>query len=211
MRSHTSCLTGAVLVVLALTTVSAAQDVQSGLTAMPGVRVALTQSGDSMSAPAASALRALLEARKLEAVAARDPEQPGRYVAALYIAGSQLLVVSSPYPVPIALDKRIAEANYMDVYLDLQSTASHAGQFFVMDLEANGLARVCDRDQPFDSTTRDGGTPVSYDGNWATQRLSEREYNLRFAEDDARYAHILGVLAATLSPDKPLGSRKGTE
>jgi hypothetical protein len=211
MRLHFRLAAGAALAVLAIAAASAAQDVQSGITTMPGVRVALTASGESMSAPAAAVLKALLDQRKLEALAARDPDQPGRYVAVLYIPGSQLLAVSSPYPVPIALDKRIADAGYMDVYLDLQSTASHAGQFFVMDLDANGLARVCERDQPFDSTTRDGGAPVSFDGNWSAQNLTERDYNLRFAQDDARYAHILQVLAASLSPNAPIGTRKGTE
>ena len=51
---------------------------------------------DSQSVSAAAALTALLDARKLEAIATRDPDQPGNFVAALYFSGSQLLVISSP-------------------------------------------------------------------------------------------------------------------
>ena len=157
---------------------------------------------DSPSAAAAAQLRALLEERKLEAIAVRDPEQPGQFVAALYIPGSQLLVISGPYPVPAILDKRIAEAKYMDVYLDLQSAVSHQGQFFVMDLEANGLQRICEKDQPFDSTSKDGANLVAFDGNWDAQQLTEEAYGTRYTEDEARYARMLKLLATVLTRSK---------
>jgi hypothetical protein len=164
----------------------------------------------SQSASAASALTALLDKHKLEAIAARDPAVPGRVVAALYFPGSQLLVVSGSYPVPALLDKLLSDAKYMDVYLDVYGAANHQGQFFVMDLLADGLQRVCDRDQPFDSTSRSGGKSVPFDGNWAGQQLSEVEYNARFGEDDATYASILGVLAGafTQSKSSPVAARK---
>ena len=113
---------------------------------------------DSQSASAAAALTALLDARKLDAIATRDPDQPGNFVAALYFSGSQLLVISSPYPQPALLDKRIAAGDYRDVYVDLNSALSHEGQFFVMDLLGDGLRRACERDQPFDSTARNGAS-----------------------------------------------------
>ena len=91
-------------------------------------------------------------ARPAEArtIAARDPEDPGRYIAALYVPGSQLLVVSAPYPAPAALDKKIGEGKYMDAYLDMQSVADHKGHFFVVDMNADGLTRVCGPEQAFD-------------------------------------------------------------
>ena len=52
---------------------------------------------ESQSAAAVGSLRALLAQQKLDAVAARDPDHPGQYVAAFYMPGSQLLVVSAPY------------------------------------------------------------------------------------------------------------------
>lgn len=213
MKSRTRIVAGvsAVVVFVAFGTIAAFAAAQDPQTAAPGAQAAPAAAPNSKSAASAAALTALLDQRKLDAVAARDPDQAGRFVAALYIAGSQLLVVSSPYPAPAALDKRIGDAKYMDVYQDLQSTARHDGQFFVMDLQADGLVRVCGRDQPFDSTTMDGAKPVSFDGNWAAQQMSEGDYNARFGEDDVRYARILDLLAGTLAPSKPSPvTRKGT-
>lgn len=166
---------------------------------------------DSQSASAAAALTALLDARKLDAIATRDPDQPGNFVAALYFSGSQLLVISSPYPQPALLDKRIAAGDYRDVYVDLNSALSHEGQFFVMDLLGDGLRRACERDQPFDSTARNGASQVEFDGNWERQKLTETAYDARFGQDDVRYAHLLAALAgAVRGPGTtPVALRKG--
>jgi len=152
----------------------------------------------SQSAAPAASVTALLERLKLDAIVARDPEVPGHYVAALYIQGSQLLVLSAPYAVPAALDKMIAEGKFMDAYQSIQGVASHKGHFFVIDMQGDGLKRACEPDQPFDSTTMDGGTPISFDGKWEPQKLTEREYNLQFGKDDARYARMLQLLAREL-------------
>jgi len=168
------------------------------LATMPVSSQGTTDERSQSAAPAVS-LIASLEQHKLEAIAARDPEEPGRYVAALYVPGSLLLVVSAPYPVPAAIDKRIAEGKYMDAYVDIQGQANRQGHFFVVDSLADGLARVCESDHPFDSTTLNGGTPVSYDGKWEAQKLTEEDYNARFSRDDARYARMLKVLMTALN------------
>ena len=149
---------------------------------------------DTQSGPAVATLTATLERLKLDAIVARDPEQPGQYVAALYIPGTQLLVVSAPYAAPALLDKKIAAGDYRDAYVDLQSVADHRGHFFVIDMQANGLVKVCGRDEPSDSTTFEGNVPMSYDGKWVEQKLTEEEYNVRFSKDDERYARMLKVL-----------------
>jgi hypothetical protein len=165
-----------------------------------GIAAPPASAQDSQSAAAAATLTALLDQHKLEAISARDPDQPGRFVAALYFPGAQLLVVSAPYPVPAVLDKRIAEAKHMDVYVDIHSAKTHEGQFFVVDPQADGIRRVCEQDQQFDSTSRNGGAHVSFDGKWQAQGLSDADYNARFTEDDARYAGMLAVLANALRP-----------
>jgi hypothetical protein len=86
----------------------------------------------------------------------------------------------------------------MEAYQNLQAVANHKGHFFVVDLLADGLERVPDVDQPFDSTTIDGGISVTFDGKWDAQKLSEAGYNAMFAKDDARYARMLNILAAEL-------------
>ena len=161
------------------------------------------------SAAAAAALRAALDQLKLEAIAAPDPDERGRFIAALYLSGSQLLVVSGIYSVPVLLEKRMAAANYMDVYVEIQG-ATAEGRFFVVDMQADGLKRVCGPDEPFDSTSRNATSDVTFNGDWNSQKLNEAEYNVRFGEDDARYTHMLEVLAAALAPVKvPAGVRKG--
>ena len=146
-------IVAAFIVVLVITApVAVAQESQSPPASQPAAAPSLA--AFSQSAAAAATLTALLDARKLDAVASRDPDQPGNFVAALYFSGLQLLVVSGPYPQPALLDKRIAAGDYKDVYLDLNGALTHEGQFFVMDLLADGLRPACERDQPFDSTTR---------------------------------------------------------
>ena len=165
---------------------------------MPLVPLSAEDPG-SQSTAAVESLKALLAEQKLDAVAARDPGQPGRYVAAFYMPGSQLLVVSAPYAVPAAIDKKISAGQYMDAYVDLQSVADHTGHFFVLDMQADGLRKALKLDEAFDSTVIEGNTPVAFDGRWQAQTLTEEQYNARFAQDDERYARMLGILRAALA------------
>jgi hypothetical protein len=160
--------------------------------------VALRAEEPSQSAAPAASVKALLEQLKMDSIAARDPEEPGRYVAALYIQDSQLLVISAPYTVPAALDRLIASSSYREAYLNLQAVKEHKGHFFVVDSLADGLKKVPDVDQPFDSTTIDGSVMVMFDGKWDLQKLNEAAYNSMFAKDDARYARLLTILANEL-------------
>ena len=166
--------------------------------AMPLVALS-AEDPESQSAAAVVSLKALLDQQKLDAVAARDPEQPGRYVAAFYMRGSQLLVISAPYAVPAAIDKKIAAGQYMDAYVDLQSVGDHTGHFFVIDMQADGLRKALKLDEAFDSTAVESGASVSFDGRWEAQKLTEEEYNARFAQDDERYTRMLGILRAMLA------------
>jgi hypothetical protein len=152
----------------------------------------------SQSAAPAASVKVLFDQLKMDVIAARDPQEAGRYIAALYVPDSQLLVISAPYAVPAAMDRLIASGNYMEAYQNLQAVSDHRGHFFVVDLLADGLKRVPDVDQPFDSTTIDGTVSVAFDGKWDAQNLSEAGYNAMFAKDDARYAQMLTILAAQL-------------
>ena len=153
---------------------------------------------ESQSAAAAATVKGLFEQLKLTSIAGKDPEEPGRYVAALYIADSQLLVISAPFAVPAAMDKILADGNYMEAYQSLQSVVNRKGHFFVVDMLNDGLKRVNEPDQAFDSTTTDGGTAIQFDGKWGDQKLSESDYDARFAKDDARYARLLKIIATEL-------------
>lgn len=168
------------------------------LATIPVTPRAAAQDVSQSAAPAAS-VRAMLEKLKLDAIVAKDPEAPGTYIAALYIPDSQLLVVNAPYAVPAAMDKWIADGKFMEAYQNIQSVLSHKGHFFVVDLQADGLKRVCEPDQPFDSASIDGGAPISFDGKWEAQKLTEDQYNAEFGKDDVRYARMLKVLVTELA------------
>lgn len=156
---------------------------------------ATARAQEPQSAAAAARLTALLDAKKLDAIAARDPDNPDRFIAALYFPGSQLLVVSAAYPVPPVLERRIAEHQYREAYTDLQGAGVREGRFFVTDLQADGLRAARERGEPFDIAYTDGTTQVSYDGDWKGQKLTEEQYTDRFRDHDARYARLLDVLA----------------
>lgn len=153
---------------------------------------------ESQSAAPAATVKALFDQLKLTAIAGKDPDEAGNYIAALYVQDTQLLVISAPYAVPKAMDKIIADGNFMDAYQSLQSVVNHKGHFFVVDMQNDGLKRVNGADEAFDSATTDGGATIQFDGKWDAQKLTEAAYNAQFAKDDARYAKILKALATEL-------------
>jgi type II secretory pathway pseudopilin PulG len=149
---------------------------------------------ESTSAQAARQLASALDAAKLDAIAAADPEDPTRYAAALYFAGSQLLVVSAQYAAPTLLQTKLQNKNYRDIYIDLNSASVAGTKVFIIDTGANGLQAKPD-DSAVDSY-EDGQHQLTLDGDWRAAKMREEEYMKIFAEGDARYARILGLLTA---------------
>ncbi len=143
-------------------------------------------------------LTKLLDARHLDVIAAADPDVPGRAIAALYLSGSQLLVIQAQHPVPRLLEQRLQRHEYRDIYMELHGSAPVASRFFVQDMEANGLKPTCGTGQPFDSVTEQAAVQTTFDGDWQAQGLSEADYRARFAAADARYARMVGALVAAL-------------
>jgi hypothetical protein len=143
-------------------------------------------------------LAKLLDARHMDVIAAADPDVPGRVIAALYIPGSQLLVIQAQHPVPRLLEQRLQRHEYRDIYMELHGSAPVESRFFVQDMEANGLKPTCGADQPFDTVSERGSVQTTFDGDWQGQGLSEADYRSRFAAADARYARMVGALVAAL-------------
>jgi hypothetical protein len=134
--------------------------------------------------------------RQSSAIAAADPAELSRFLAALHIPGVQLLVISARYSAPQLLRERLAKHEHREIYVDLNAAGQRDGRFFVEDLRANGLRPDRDRDMPFDITWRNDVTRTTYDGDWKAQGLSEAEYHARFDRDDAEYTRILRILNA---------------
>lgn len=152
---------------------------------------------EPLSAAPAAQLVELLEARKLDSVAARHPRLEDTFVAALYFPG-QLLVVWAQYPVPALLNEKLLKREYRDVYIDLNSASDPSTKVLVTDLGANGLRpRRNGDDDPFDMQDMPGRS-IRFDGRWRDQKLSEQEYLAIYAESDKAYAEALAALVAYL-------------
>lgn len=150
------------------------------------------------SAPLARVFSDMLENASLEAFAAADPDERGRFIAALNIHGGALLVISARQPSVDAIERRIHEGAYRDVYLDLQATPTPEGKFFVQDSNGDGLLHAVPGSSAVDVVYEDGKRTTAFNGHPEGQHLSTAEYDLRFGETDRRYAHALDVLTRAL-------------
>ncbi|HEX6975101.1 MAG TPA: hypothetical protein VF147_11910 [Vicinamibacterales bacterium] len=165
----------------------------AGLLVAASVATATPEGGqDSKSAAAAKELSQLLDAAKLDAVAAADPSTPGAFVAAMYIPGAQLLVVSAKYSAPTLIADRIAKKDYREAYMDLQAASVAGTRVFVQDMLADGL--IAKPDGAGD--VYEDAKPMTFDGEWKKAKMSEDDYMKRYADADAQYAKMLQVLIA---------------
>jgi hypothetical protein len=138
-------------------------------------------------------LTALLDAAKLDSIAAREA-QPDAYVAALYYPGTMLIVVGSRYKEPVLLNERLAKKEYRDVYIDLNSAALPKTKCLVTDLGADGLKAKSEEGKPFDTIERTDGQEFRFNGDWKAQKISEEDYNKAFTDAEARYVKMLQAL-----------------
>jgi len=146
------------------------------------VAVCATPAFGQTSGTLASELASTLQAQQLEAIAARDTAEEDRYVAALAFPG-QLLVVSARYEAPVLLDAKIANRDFREVYVDLNTASIAGSKVLVTDLGADGLGAQGNVDL-FD----DGSQVLRVDGGGGAETASA----------DAVYTHMLETLIAQL-------------
>ncbi len=158
------------------------------------------------SAVLAKQLVAVMGSSGLDAIAARDPQDPTRAIAALAFPGSQLLVVSAPYPDTATLDAYLANHMYKDVYTVLQQPSMSKGKLFFQDMNCDGLQSG--GDGSVDIMYEDGGTQTIFDGNWKRLKMSESAYEQKLKNADARYAHLLTTLVAAAEAAPKIGAPK---
>lgn len=158
---------------------------------------ALGRAQDSKSSDLAKQLSQLLDEKKLDAIAAADPQAPGTFAAALYFPGTQLLVVSAKYSAPSLLNDKLTKKDYRDIYVDLSSASVAGSKVFVMDTFADGLVSHPKGDAPADSVERAGAT-LSFDGDLKRAKQTEAEYAKAFTDADAAYSKILQLLITKL-------------
>jgi hypothetical protein len=152
----------------------------------------------STSTAAVQELTALLDKAKLDSVAARLPGAEDTFVAALYFPGQQIIVVSGRYAAPRLLREKILLKRHRDAYLDLYGASDIATRQVVEDLRADGLRPLPGKNEPFDVYTSPAAKPMSFDGRWKQQKLSEDAYLDAFRQADTAYATMVGALVAAL-------------
>lgn len=156
---------------------------------------AYAQDVSSKSAAIAKELGQVLDAAKLDSIAAGDPTDANGFVAALYFQGAQLLVVSAKYSAPTLLVTKINAKEYRDVYIDLQSASVAGSKIFVQDQLADGLIAKPSNDAPADAWEH-GAKSILFDGDWKKVKQSEADYMKAYSDADAKYADMLSVLLA---------------
>ncbi|MEX2273341.1 MAG: hypothetical protein WD690_17855 [Vicinamibacterales bacterium] len=143
------------------------------------------------SAALARELVDLLAKQKRDSMAARDPIERDRFIAALMYPG-QLMVITGKYTVPVLLDEKISFEKFMDVYVELNGAAVPASKVFIEDQFADGL--VSNRKQtPFDSVVL-GDRILLFNGDHRKANMSKDEYNKAFADADEQYSKLLELL-----------------
>ena len=152
---------------------------------------------DSKSADLARQLAQLLDEKKLDAIAAPDPQAAGSFAAALYYPGTELLVVSAKYSAPALMNDALAKKDYHEVYADLSAASIAGSKVFVMDINADGLVAKPKGDSPADSIER-GSASVTFDGEPKKAKMSDAEYAKAFQDADTAYSQILQLLISKL-------------
>jgi hypothetical protein len=133
-------------------------------------------------------------------VAAKLPDKPDEYVAALHIPGVQLLVITARYEQPSFLNEMLAKGDHQGVYTDLNSASYTvaATRVFFEDLRADGLhPRREDENAAFDMYEK-SGKRVMFDGDFRKQKMEEQAYLDAFTAADQAYARAVTLLNAVL-------------
>jgi hypothetical protein len=158
----------------------------------------------STSAPKAKALVTALAAKKLEAFAARDTTQDGRYLAVLVVPNVQLLIVSARYERASDIEYRLYHKDYQTAYADLRASVLSKDRVLIEDAFCDGLVAQPPKKTPvFDYITVETEKHI-FDGAFADPRrrndtrITLEEYTKRFTAADERYTRLLTMLIDAL-------------
>jgi len=151
--------------------------------------------GPEQSPKTATGLVSLMKSQGLSAVAATDPTDPGRVVAAMLIPDVQLLVVGARSTATPYLEAQIAKGEYGDVYATLNSTAVADTKVFFQDMGCDGLTNANDG---VDVMYERGTAQTIFDGDWKRQKMSRQDYEEKLQKADAEYTRLLTLLTEHL-------------
>ncbi len=141
-------------------------------------------------------LTGALAGQKLDSIAAQDPSEKDRFIAARFYPDSQLLVVSARSASPAQVKSGLEQRRYREVYADLHIAAIPQTTVFFQDMKADGLCAT--RDQVADIVYEQSGSRTVFDADWRKHDISEEEYRRRLTAADEAYSKLLEVLLAQL-------------
>jgi hypothetical protein len=95
------------------------------------------------------------------------------------------------------MNEKLAQKNYRDIYIDLNSASVPQSKVFISDLGCNGLKAKREDNEPYD-TADVGGKNYSFDGDWKRAKISEDEYMKTFQSTEDQYVRMLQALLAEL-------------
>lgn len=148
------------------------------------------------SAELASTLVKRMQARGLNTFAARDPETPDRYVAAMVFPGVQILLMSARSEATAYMEAQLAAGEYNNVYMALQQGIAESKIFF-QDMGADGLQAL--KGSVPDVMYERGTEQTLLDGDWKTAKMSQSAYRKLVKDADDRYSRYLSILINALS------------
>lgn len=158
------------------------------VTAMAATSAAQTET--TRSAQLAKQLVSAMTARQLDAIAAPDPDEPGRFIAALAFPEVQLLVVSSRTRAADYVTLQISKKQFREVYVLLQEGTA-ASRLMMHDMGCDGLVAGGDNLDIFYEGLTD---KTLFDGKWEAQALTEAAYLAKQKDADEKYSRLLTVL-----------------
>jgi hypothetical protein len=149
-------------------------------------------SQDSKSAPLARELVKALDAAKADSIGASDPETGG-FVAAIYVPGTQLLVVGGKFQSPDIGHYRLSKKEFRELYMDLNGGSEPTSRMFASDIRADGLAL---KPSGGVADVWEFGTSKHEFAGAKKAKLKDQEYAKVYSEADTHYARILSLLIA---------------
>jgi hypothetical protein len=157
------------------------------------------QEPTATSAAPVKELVALLQSKKLEAYAVRDTTDASRFVAVLLVPGVQLMLVSAGYGRPTDVEYRIYMKDFMNAYMDLNSSVLSKDKVFFEDRLCDGL--VVKPTDGIDDAVTIGADKRVFDGEFAdpkkkkdAKKISQADYFKAYTEADAQYTKLLTML-----------------
>ncbi|MBA3639403.1 MAG: hypothetical protein H0W53_08975 [Acidobacteria bacterium] len=136
-------------------------------------------------------LTEVMAERRLSAIAARDPEAPDRYVAAMLFPGVQLLLISARSDAPAYIDAEMSAQKYGNVYAALHQGVTDS-KLFVQDMGGDGLHGTADRNP--DIVYERGVQRHLLDGDHKAVKMSSDAYTKHVEALDRRYARLLTLV-----------------